>query len=69
MSANGTKQTSISTLNVSAFGKKTDVSDRLAVLANGAKRSSSYVIPGLPLADEPDRGVRYAKLLSQRVGL
>jgi hypothetical protein len=28
--ANGTKQTSISTLNMSAFGGKADVSDRLA---------------------------------------
>jgi hypothetical protein len=30
MSANGTKQTSISTLNKSAFGGKADISDRLA---------------------------------------
>jgi hypothetical protein len=30
MSAYGTKQTSISTLNMSAFGGKADISDRLA---------------------------------------
>ena len=30
MSAYGTKQTSISTLNVSAFGGKADIPDRLA---------------------------------------
>jgi hypothetical protein len=30
MSASGTKQTSISTLNMSAFGGKADISDRLA---------------------------------------
>jgi hypothetical protein len=30
MSAIGTKQTSISTLNMSAFGGKADISDRLA---------------------------------------
>jgi hypothetical protein len=30
MYANGTKQTSISTLNMSAFGGQADISDRLA---------------------------------------
>jgi hypothetical protein len=30
MPANGTKQTSTSTLNMSAFGGKADISDRLA---------------------------------------
>jgi len=30
MSANGTKQTLISTLGMSAFGGKADISDRLA---------------------------------------
>jgi hypothetical protein len=30
MSANGTKQTSSSTLHMSAFGGKADISDRLA---------------------------------------
>ena len=33
MSANGTKQTSSSTLNMSAFGGKADITDRLELTA------------------------------------
>jgi hypothetical protein len=44
MSANGTKQTSISTLNMSAFGGKADISDRLAMSVHDPKRTLKRMV-------------------------